>query len=219
MKCSSGILSSHAAVKRKQKPAPGPPVHSTPKIPTLKHRGWGTLVTPFPDEMQQWYPLFACRRQEKTKTSAWATRHYETKCIGSCPDNSVTVSTGLGDPIPTIMRAANIGLPPADLKKYEPPVHAGFDIFNMTEQQQKSVSACMATGGEYGGESIEPPDARQAIAQVRGSNGKPLQYRGNNKPIIPNTKGAKNTPRVTGPARGFEVIAGGLNCVQNVANQ
>src|SRR6266567_5887321 len=26
MKCSSGILSSHGAVKRKQKPAPGPPV-------------------------------------------------------------------------------------------------------------------------------------------------------------------------------------------------
>ncbi len=24
--------------------------------------------------MQQWYPLFACRRQEKTKTTAWATR-------------------------------------------------------------------------------------------------------------------------------------------------
>src|SRR5260370_22709156 len=30
MKCSSGILSSHAAVKRKRKPAPGPPVlHET----------------------------------------------------------------------------------------------------------------------------------------------------------------------------------------------
>ena len=44
------------------------------KIPTLKHRGWGTLATLLPNEMQQWYPLFACRRQEKRKTSAWATR-------------------------------------------------------------------------------------------------------------------------------------------------
>src|SRR6266699_6542208 len=48
--------------------------HSTPKIPTLKHRGWGTLATLHPNEVQQWYPLFAWRRQEKTKTSAWATR-------------------------------------------------------------------------------------------------------------------------------------------------
>src|SRR6266567_3167624 len=47
--------------------------HSTPKIPTLKHRGWGTLATLHPNEVQQWYPLFAWRRQEKTKTSAWAT--------------------------------------------------------------------------------------------------------------------------------------------------
>src|SRR6266446_3444658 len=44
------------------------------KIPTLKHRGWGTLPTLLPNEVQQWYPLFAWRRQEKTKTSARATR-------------------------------------------------------------------------------------------------------------------------------------------------
>src|SRR6266571_4773129 len=44
------------------------------EIPTLKHRGWGTLATLHPNEVQQWYPLFAWRRQEKTKTSAWATR-------------------------------------------------------------------------------------------------------------------------------------------------
>src|SRR6266702_8779383 len=44
------------------------------EIPTLTHRGCGTLVTLLPNEMQQWYPLFAWRRQEKTKTSARATR-------------------------------------------------------------------------------------------------------------------------------------------------
>ena len=44
------------------------------KIPTLKHRGWGTLATQHRNEVQQWYAFFAWRRQEKTKTSAWATR-------------------------------------------------------------------------------------------------------------------------------------------------
>src|SRR6266446_1242026 len=42
--------------------------------PSLLSRGTLTLPTLHPNEMQQWYPLFACRRQEKTKTSAWATR-------------------------------------------------------------------------------------------------------------------------------------------------
>src|SRR6266851_1680879 len=44
------------------------------KIPTLKHRGWGTLATQHRNEVQQWYAFFAWRRQEKTKTSASATR-------------------------------------------------------------------------------------------------------------------------------------------------
>jgi RHS repeat-associated protein len=140
--------------------------------------------------------------------------HYQQFCTGYCPDNSVTVSTSIGDPIPTTMSALHVGLPPANLQKYEPPVQA--DFWNMTPQQQGDVSACMATGGEYGGETIEPPDARQAIGYVVGSNGKPLKYPGNNKPIIPNIKGAKRTPRVTGSAGALEFVAGGLNCAARV---
>src|SRR5712692_5883396 len=37
MKCSSGILSSHGAVKRKQKPAPGPPVHEDISVGPNRH--------------------------------------------------------------------------------------------------------------------------------------------------------------------------------------
>ena len=77
----------------------------------------------------------------------------------------------------------------------------------------------MATGGEYGGETLEPPDVGQAIAQVRLSNGKPAQYPGNNKPIIPNIKGAKRTPSVTGVVGILEFAAGGQRCVQDVASR
>jgi hypothetical protein len=77
----------------------------------------------------------------------------------------------------------------------------------------------MATGGEYGGETLEPPDVGQAIVQVHDANGKPVQYKGNNKPKIPNIKGAKKTPSVTGPVGALEFAAGGMYCVQNVANQ
>jgi len=144
--------------------------------------------------------------------------HYQQFCTGYCPDNSVTVSTSIGDPIPTTMSAPHSGLPPANLQKYEPPVQA--DFWNMTPQQQTNVSTCMATGGEYGGESIEPPDAGQAIAQVHSSDGRPAQYPGNNKRVIPNIKGAKRTPRATGSSGAFEFISGGLNCTVHVlANQ
>jgi len=143
--------------------------------------------------------------------------HFQQFCIGSCPDNSVTVSVGLSDPLSTTMRAAPVGLLPANLKPYEPP--ALFDFWHMTNQQQTRVSTCWATGGEFGGETIEPPEAGQAVAQVRGANGEPAKYPGNGKPVIPNIKGAKRTPRVTGPAGGIEWIAGGMNCAQNVANQ
>src|SRR6266699_5835944 len=70
--------------------------HSTPKIPTLKHRGWGTLATLHPNEVQQWYPLFACRRQEKTKTSAWATRPVDTASISVYVRVTTAVSAATG---------------------------------------------------------------------------------------------------------------------------
>src|SRR6266852_5276844 len=76
-----GILLSHGTVKRKEGAAPGPPVlqslrHSTPTPPPSKNRGWCTPVTLLPDELQQWYPLIACRRQQNRKSSAWATRRH-----------------------------------------------------------------------------------------------------------------------------------------------
>ena len=77
----------------------------------------------------------------------------------------------------------------------------------------------MATGGEYGGEMLEVLEVGQAIAQVRNPNGEPAKYPSNYKPVIPNIKGAKRTPRATGTAGAFEFIAGALNCVQNVANK
>ena len=53
--------------KPRTKPAPPSALHT--KIPTLKNRGWGTPVTLLPDKLQKWYSLFACRPQEKRKSS------------------------------------------------------------------------------------------------------------------------------------------------------
>jgi hypothetical protein len=51
MNCSSGIISSHAVVKRKERAASGPPAH-----PRFSLRG----------ELQKWYPLPVLSRQEQT---------------------------------------------------------------------------------------------------------------------------------------------------------
>jgi len=131
------------------------------------------------------------------------------KCVGNCPPDPDTVqvnATMSADPYPTSAVGRSLMTVP-------------FDFWNQTPQQHAAVKACMATGGEYGGETLEPPDVGQAVAQVHTANGKPEQYKGNNKPKIPNIKGAKRTPSVTGPLGFLEFLADGMNCVQNVANQ
>jgi len=64
----------------------------------------------------------------------------------------------------------------------------------------------------------------QAVAQVQNVDEKtgkttPAQYPGNNKPVIPNIQGARNTPLVTGIAGFFELYVGATNCIQNLANE
>ena len=137
-------------------------------------------------------------------------------CVGDCstPDATVRVFSSFDQP-----EWRRWEPDPSYLELYTPPVRSSFDLWHMTPQQQSDVRACIATGGEYGGESLEPPDAGQAIAQVHDPNGKPAQYPGNNKPIIPNTKGAKMTPSVTGPVGFLEFLTGGQRCVQNLATQ
>jgi RHS repeat-associated protein len=130
-------------------------------------------------------------------------------CVGNCPSDTVQVNatpTMSADPYPMSPAARSLMTVP-------------FDFWNQTPQQHADIQACMATGGEYGGETLEPPDVGQAIAQVHEPNGKPAQYKGNNKRKIPNIKGAKKTPTVTGPLGILEFITDGMNCVQNVANQ
>ncbi len=130
-------------------------------------------------------------------------------CVGNCPSDTVQVNatpTMSADPYPMSPVARSL-------------ITVPFDFWNQTPQQHGNVQACMATGGEYGGETLEPPDVGQAIAQVHEPNGKPAQYPGNNKRIIPNIKGAKRTPSVTGPLGILEFVTDGMNCVQNVANQ
>jgi RHS repeat-associated protein len=136
------------------------------------------------------------------------------QCIGDCGANSTVIVFGGITPVEP-SSAPN----PTYIGPYTPPVQSGLDLWHMTPQQRARVSECMATGGEFGGESIEPPEARQSSGQVRDSNGKPAQYPGNNKPIIPNIKGAKRTPEVTGLAGGLEFLAGAQACIQNVAGQ
>jgi hypothetical protein len=140
--------------------------------------------------------------------------HFQQFCAGSCPNDSVTVSTGLGDPIPTTMSALRGGLMPSRLDV--PQVQANFDFWNMTKQQQSEVSECLATGGEEGPEKPEPG---QTAAQVRGANGEPQRYPGNYKPVMPNIKGAKRAGGVSGVGGAFGFIGGGLSCVNNLATQ
>jgi RHS repeat-associated protein len=144
-----------------------------------------------------------------------------TYCVGDCsgPDTTVGVTSPLPLLMATTMSPIPRGLMPTKLSQQQTTQKGGFDIWNMTPQQKADVRACIVTGGEYGGETLEPPDARQAIAQVHGSNGKPAQYPGNNKPIIPNVKSAKRTPSVTGPVGFLEFLAGGQRCVQDVATK
>ncbi len=47
----------------------------------------------------------------------------------------------------------------------------------------------------------------------------PAQYPGNNKPVIPNIKGAKNTPKLTGVVGFFELYTGATRCIENIANE
>jgi hypothetical protein len=94
-------------------------------------------------------------------------------------------------------------------------IQEGFDIYNMTKQQQSEVSTCLATGGE----GLERPEPGQTAAQVRGANGEPQRYGGNYKPVIPNIKGAKRAGGVSGGVGALEFISGGLNCVNNLADK
>jgi hypothetical protein len=138
--------------------------------------------------------------------------HYAQFCSGTCPNGSVTVITGLGDPVQTTMSALGSLLTPSRLDV--PQIQAGFDIYNMTKQQQAEVSACLATGGE----GLELPEPGQTAAQVHGANGEPQRY-ANYKPVIPNIKGAKRAGGVSGRVGALEFISGGLNCVNNLADK
>jgi RHS repeat-associated protein len=144
--------------------------------------------------------------------------HFQQFCVGTCPDSSVTVSTGLSDPILTTMSAFKNTLIPARISAQEAVENLGFDFWHMTAKQKAEVNECLATGGEF-----EKPEWGQAAAQVvdpnkPGSN-KGLQYPGNNKPVIPNVTGSKRAPGVGGAAGAAGFLGGAQACIQNVANE
>jgi RHS repeat-associated protein len=138
------------------------------------------------------------------------------QCIGDCPNQAAIVPGGSSG-VPT-MSATPIGLPPSNLKKYEPAAQADFDLWHMTPQQGSDVQACMATGGEYDSSDLKQAAFARAAAQVRGPKGKPAKY-GNNKPIIPNIQGAKRAPNAGAITGAVGLIGGALGCVNNLANK
>jgi RHS repeat-associated protein len=135
-------------------------------------------------------------------------------CVGDCsgPDYTIDVN---GNSIPggfPTMSAFRTRLLPTSLSV--PPIVQPFDLWNMTPEQRAEVQVCMSTGGE-----LEQPEPGQTAAQVVGPNGKPAQYSGNNKPIIPNIKGAKRAGGITGVVGAFELIAGAQGCINDLAGK
>ena len=87
----------------------------------------------------------------------------------------------------------------------------------MTALQKAEVQECLATGGDF--ERAEPGQAAaQVIDPNRPGPNKGLQYPGNNKPVVPNIKGAKRASTISGAAGGLGFLEGAQACVQNVAN-
>ena len=71
-----------------------------------------------------------------------------------------------------------------------------------------------------GGGGVEFPEPGQTAIEVPDlRTGEPAKYPGNNKPIIPNIKGAKRVGRTIGISGALQIISDVLSCVQNVASK
>ena len=75
--------------------------HSTPKPPPSKTEGGAPPVTLLPDELQKWYSLIACRRQEKGKKRASGPPVLHTAPGASrvCPDEPYAASPAETPPL------------------------------------------------------------------------------------------------------------------------
>jgi hypothetical protein len=136
-------------------------------------------------------------------------------CVGDCSGADVTVRVQGPNPegLPTMSAV------PGSLLVYNPYVpQVDFDLWHMTPQQQSDVQTCMATGGEYDSSDLKNAASAKAAAQVRDPNGKPAKYT-NNKPIIPNIKGAKRAPSAGAITGAVGFLGGALGCVNNLANK
>jgi RHS repeat-associated protein len=147
--------------------------------------------------------------------------HLQQFCVGSCPDNSATVSTGLGEPIPTTMSALKGDLMPTSISAQRITQQLGYDFWQLTPVQRSQVQSCLTftdpevvSGGGPVPFDSAPGVGGQSAAQVQTDRGQGLTYR-NNKPMIPNVKGAKRAGGLSGAAGAAAGIAGAFGCVQN----
>jgi RHS repeat-associated protein len=144
--------------------------------------------------------------------------HYQQFCIGSCPGNSVTVSAGLLDPIPTTMTHTPVGLMPTKLSAQQLAQKAGFDFWNMTPLQQSKLSSCL---------ELVPPDLldesgplpSDSVPEAEGQ--KEVYVPGvadrSKKPMVANPTGANSAVRVGTNSSIFSQLADAVTCAGKAA--
>jgi hypothetical protein len=148
--------------------------------------------------------------------------HFQQFCTGFCPDNSVTVSVGLSDPIPTTMSASVGHLMPSTISAQKVAQQMGFDFWSLNPAQRSQIQSCLTLtdpdavlgGGPVPFDSASEAEGQKA-AQAQTGSGQGMTYR-NNKPIIPNIKGAKRAGGISGAAGALGTLVGAFGCVQNV---
>jgi len=68
-------------------------------------------------------------------------------------------------------------------------------------------------------EGLHPAEPGQTAARVTGKNGEKATYPGNNKPVIPNIKGAKRAGPASTVTNAVELLGGVSGCINNLAGQ